>query len=140
MTRQEARKILYEIHADAFEKDNSWLKERANNLLKYLEQPISLADFLGWEENVEYEEVYGDRFIIEDNSIYKTYSADLDIEFEILRIAEFDWCDENIKWLRQAKKVGKKETKEELVNELLKLVSSEKINEIIEKLRRLDNE
>ena len=135
MNRQEARNILYEIHADAFEKDNCWLKEHADSLLKYLDQPLTLAEFLGWEEGVEYE-------------------SDIDIPFRIRKIKNNElyikrsghWDKSNmllvnsIDKYRNAKKVEKKETKEELLDELQELISSEKIDGIIEKLRSLDNE
>ena len=85
--------------------EGSYNHQMFDEIIKSFEEPITLAEFLGWEEGVEYEELYGDRFIIKDNSLYKTYYANLDIKYEIPRIAEFDWGSGNIEWLRQAKKV-----------------------------------
>ena len=103
MTREEAIEQIYtRISKEMAYKEQFYSVIEA---LERLKEPITLAEFLGWEEGIEYEELYGDRFIIKDNSLYKTYYANLDIKYEIPRIAEFDWSSGNIEWLRQAKKV-----------------------------------
>lgn len=134
MDRQEAIKILYEIHADAFEKDNCWLKEHADSLLKYLNQPLTLVDLLGWEEGAKYKYKGPSVLKVENNRLYAKS-----------RECSSGWCNftlftDEIEDLRQAKKIEKKEIKEELLDELQELVSNKEINEIIEKLRGLDNE
>lgn len=101
MDRQEAIEQLKNITSVP----SMFIDETIKELVEVLEKPPALCDLLGWEEGIEYEELYGDRFIIKDNSLYKTYYANLDIKYEIPRIAEFDWSSGNIEWLRQAKKV-----------------------------------
>lgn len=44
-------------------------KQNLEDIIKYLKQPITLTDFLGWEEGVEYD-YRGDRYKINDNKLY----------------------------------------------------------------------
>lgn len=44
-------------------------KQNLEDIIEYLKQPISIVDFLGWEENVEYN-VLGGRYKIVDNKLY----------------------------------------------------------------------
>ncbi|MFP5493132.1 hypothetical protein ACLGL2_00810 [Parvimonas sp. G1641] len=79
MNRQEALNKLkeyYDWNYDVEEYSEEYEKNQKQNLediIKYLKQPITLADFLGWEENVEYK-VWGDRYKIIDNKLYRKLS------------------------------------------------------------------
>lgn len=59
MNRKEAIEKIQELVAT----------EEINKCLEILRQPITLADFLGWEEDVEYK-VWGDRYKIIDNKLH----------------------------------------------------------------------
>lgn len=75
MNRQEALNKLqeyYDWNYDVEEYSEEYEKEQKQNLediIKYLKQPITLADFLGWEEGVEYKN-WGSRYKIIDNELY----------------------------------------------------------------------
>jgi len=102
-----------------------------NEIIKVFEKPITLADFLGWEEGVEYE-ADGHKFRIKNDSLIilernDDYWGDFD----------YAWNTQNINWLRQARKLEKKSRKDELLDELNKLTASERVNEIIKELREL---
>ena len=71
------------------------------NLIKYTETDITLADFLGWEEGVEYEHD-GVRFKIEDNKFY-THKVYSDTGW-----GEYYISINHVKGLRNAKKVEKR--------------------------------
>lgn len=78
-SREEVDKIIYEIFDD----------------VEKLRQPVTLAEFLGWEEDVEYK-CNEDKFIIMDNQLYmRNYTlrdwVDYDVSinrFEQLRCAK----------------------------------------------------
>ena len=60
MNRQEALEKLENFYYWNYD-DEEYDKEAEQNhkqnfeyIIKYLKQPVSLADFLGWEEDVEY--------------------------------------------------------------------------------------
>lgn len=44
-------------------------KQNLEDIIEYLKQPIILTDFLGWEENVEYN-CRGERYKMMDNKLY----------------------------------------------------------------------
>lgn len=44
-------------------------KQNLEDIIKYLKQPITLTDFLGWEEDVEYN-CRGERYKMMDNKLY----------------------------------------------------------------------
>lgn len=71
MNRKEALKKLQEYYDWNFIHDKLEQEQKQNleDVIKYLRQPISLADFLGWEENVEYK-IWSDRYKIIDNKLY----------------------------------------------------------------------
>ena len=54
MNRQEIIERLKLIQAGLTQDDNNKSKNRIDAVIENLKQPISLADFLGWEENVIY--------------------------------------------------------------------------------------
>ncbi|QUY64278.1 hypothetical protein GUI37_01585 [Helcococcus kunzii] len=107
MNKKQAIECL-EVHAEEL-KRRGFEDVHLRQVMEHLQQPISLAEFLGWEEGVEYEEVYGDRFIIEDDSLYKTYDTSFDDGYKTSRTTGFDWSVGNIEWLRKAKKVEPKQ-------------------------------
>lgn len=97
MNRQEAIKVLKQNRI--FYRD--WKQEEFEEAIATLEKPITLAEFLGWEEDVEYH-CYDDKFIIIDNELY------------IWNYTKRDWIDaysvsiNRFEQLRQAKKVEPK--------------------------------
>lgn len=54
MNRQEIIEQLKLIQAGLTQDDNNKSKNRIDAVIENLKQPITLADFLGWEENVIY--------------------------------------------------------------------------------------
>ena len=54
MNRQEIIERLKLIQAGLTQDDNNKSKNRIDAVIENLKQPISLADFLGWEEDVIY--------------------------------------------------------------------------------------
>lgn len=54
MNRQEIIERLKLIQAGLTQDDNNKSKNRIDAVIENLKQPITLADFLGWEENVIY--------------------------------------------------------------------------------------
>ena len=75
MNRQEALEKLkeyYDWNYDVEEYSEEYEKNQKQNLediIKYLKQPISLVDFLDWEEGAEYE-TQDFRYKIIDNKLY----------------------------------------------------------------------
>lgn len=123
MNRKEAIKVIEENRI--YYRD--WKQEEFDKALEKLNEPITLADLLGWEEGQEYE-VNSETFRLQGNEIQiKAYN-----EWRFPHGVNVNY----IMHLRQAKKVGKK-TKDELLDKLQELVSSEKINDIIKQLREI---
>lgn len=54
MNRQEIIERLKLIQAGLTQDDNNKSKNRIDAVIENLKQPITLADFLGWEENAIY--------------------------------------------------------------------------------------
>ena len=54
MNRQEIISQLKLIQAGLTQDDNNKSKNRIDTVIENLKQPITLADFLGWEENAIY--------------------------------------------------------------------------------------
>lgn len=54
MNRQEIIEQLKLIQAGLTQDDNNKSKNRIDAVIENLKQPITLADFLGWEENAIY--------------------------------------------------------------------------------------
>ena len=54
MNRQEIIERLKLIQAGLTQDDNNKSKNRIDAVIENLKQPVTLADFLGWEENVIY--------------------------------------------------------------------------------------
>lgn len=77
MNRQEALKKLQEYYDwnfddEEYDEYNDIYNEQKQNIediIEYLKQPITLADFLGWKENIEYL-VCGDRYKLVNNKIW----------------------------------------------------------------------
>ena len=69
MNRQEIIERLKLIQAGLTQDDNNKSKNRIDAVIEELEKPITLVDFLGWKENVEYNGI-GDRYKIVDNKLY----------------------------------------------------------------------
>ena len=69
MNRQEIIEQLKLIQAGLTQDDNNKSKSRIDAVIENLKQPITLADFLGWEENVEYK-VWGNECKIIDNKLH----------------------------------------------------------------------
>ena len=126
MTREEALDVIRINIPNLYDEDFGYsLCDKVEAAVTALEKPITLAEFLGWEEGQEYE-VNSQTFRLQGN----------DIQIKAYNEWQFPY-DVNVNYimhLRQAKKVGKK-TKDELLDELQELVSSEKINDIIKQLR-----
>lgn len=100
MNRKQALEALKSFRKNDFEYPRDW--EFLNSLVGVLNQPITLADFLGWEEGVEYEaeEVY----------VLKVENNRLFIKSEE---CSSGWCNfalftDKIEDFQKAKKVEKK--------------------------------
>ena len=65
MNRQEALEKLENYFYEVEEKH----KQNLEDIIKYLKQPITLIDYLGWEEDKEYI-VYGERYKLVNNKIW----------------------------------------------------------------------
>lgn len=145
MTREEAIKVLKKkMYEEADEitiehLDGSQCMRTINidlemkEAIEVLEQPMTLAEFLGWEEDVEYKKGENIVWMISGGQLYIKSIREND-----WYKASYEWNESDIERLRAYKKAEKKETKEELLGELQKYVSSERINEIIEKLREVE--
>lgn len=100
MNRQEIISQIKLIQAGLTQDDNNKSKRRLDLVIQELEKPISLAEFLGWEENVEYEfdkKIYK----VIDNNLYSKFQKDFSLNLASL-------CNYDISRLRQAKKVREK--------------------------------
>lgn len=75
MNRQEALEKLenyfyWDFYDEEYDKETEQNhKQNFEDIIKYLKQPITLTDFLGWEEDVEYD-VLGGRYKVVDNNLY----------------------------------------------------------------------
>ena len=98
MNRQEIIEQLKLIQAGLTQDDNNKSKNRIDAVIENLKQPITLADFLGWEENVEYE-LYEKIYKVIDNNLYSKFQFQKDFDFDLLGLCNYD-----ISRLRQAKK------------------------------------
>lgn len=105
MTREEAIEIL-----KGYTKDNFLFINELKEVIKVLEQPPTLAEFLGWRENVEYETT---------DNIYKIIDGELRVkdesEEDYFMYADRHFWKEDIRDLRFAQPVEPK--KYWLVNE-----------------------
>lgn len=113
--------------------EGSYYHQIFNEIIKAFEKSITLADLLGWEEGVEYKY---------DNGIYKLQNGNIYHQHGYVENLEWEETDYHIDFilrLQLATKVEKSK-KDDLLDELQNLVSSERINEIIEELRELENE
>ena len=72
MNRQEIIEQLKLIQAGLTQDDNNKSKNRIDAVIENLKQPISLADFLGWEENVIYTDGNVYYKIQNENLFFKT--------------------------------------------------------------------
>ena len=100
MNRQEIIEQLKLIQAGLTQDDNNKSKNRIDAVIENLKQPITLAEFLGWEEDVEYEfdkKIYK----VIDNNLYSKFQKNFSLNLASL-------CNYDISRLRQAKKVRKK--------------------------------
>lgn len=90
MNRQEIIEQLKLIQAGLTQDDNNKSKNRIDAVIESLKQPITLADFLGWEENVEYA-VYNDYFKIVNNRLYifNAKTGEYEISLRSLNFEEF---------------------------------------------------
>ena len=80
MNRQEIIEQLKLIQAGLTQDDNNKSKNRIDAVIENLKQPITLADFLGWEENVEYEfdkKIYK----VIDNNLYSKFQKRFQLKF-----------------------------------------------------------
>ena len=98
MNRQEIIEQLKLIQAGLTQDDNNKSKNRIDAVIENLKQPMTLADFLGWEEDVEYEwNEY--RYKISGGSIF--YYSLFSKKYEM-------FCNKDLLRLRGAKKIGGK--------------------------------
>lgn len=72
MNRQEIIEQLKLIQAGLTQDDNNKSKNKIDAVIENLKQPITLAELLGWEENVEYE-VFNSYYKITNNELYTFY-------------------------------------------------------------------
>lgn len=97
MNREEALKIIEENRI--FYRD--YKKEQFDEALEYLKQPITLADFLGWEENVVYVDTEYPEYIykIKNDTLYEIIGQSLVID------CSYCFSKFSIEELRQFKKI-----------------------------------
>ena len=69
MNRQEIISQIKLIQAGLTQDDNNKSKNRIDAVIENLKRPITLANFLGWEENAEYK-VLKDRYKMINNKLY----------------------------------------------------------------------
>ena len=75
MNRQEALEKLENYFCWAYRSEEYDVeigqkqKQNLEDIIKYLKQPITLTDYLGWEEDVEYD-CRGEQYKIIDNQLY----------------------------------------------------------------------
>lgn len=114
--------------------DGSYYHQIFDEIIKAFEQPITLAELLGWKENVEYADYYSVYKVV-DEKLYHRYGCEDNWKWELSDCGINELHD-----LQQARKLEKKSRKDELLDELNKLTASERINEIIKELRELEDE
>jgi len=97
MTRKEAIKVIEEnrIHY------RDWKQSEFDKAIEKLNEPLTLADFLDWEEGVEYK-CDGVEFKIEDGKLLHFSSSS-----ENWKAVDLNWTDANIKNLQEATKIEK---------------------------------
>ena len=98
MNRQEIIEQLKLIQAGLTQDDNNKSKRRLDLVIEELEKPMSLADFLGWEEDVEYEWNDYTYKISGGNILYRSLFSG---KYEM-------FCSKYLSQLSEAKKVRKK--------------------------------
>lgn len=98
MNREEIIEQLKLIQAGLTQDDNNKSKRRLDLVIEELEKPISLADFLGWEEDVEYEW---------NDYIYKISEGSI-LYYSLFSNKYEMFCDKDLSKLREAKKVREK--------------------------------
>lgn len=108
MNREEALEKLQNFYNwyndNEFDFDKEKYNDDLKNIIEYLRQPITLAEFLGWEEDVDYEyNCINCIYKIKNNTLYKFNH--IKNEFEVSNLSLYS---RNIKILRQAKKIEKK--------------------------------
>lgn len=136
MTREEAIYILQNLKTmairDKYIMPNSGWVFDLGKIIDLLQEKPTLAEFLGWEEGVEYKA---------NCELYKIENDTLKIRYGKRWVDDYELHLNNYGSLIGAKKIEKK-TKEELLEELLDelqhLTSSEKINDIIKQLREIE--
>lgn len=75
MNRQEALKKLqnyidWSLYDEEYDEETGQKqKQNLEDIIKYLKQPITLIDYLGWEEDVEYD-VLDERYKVVDKKLY----------------------------------------------------------------------
>lgn len=107
MNRQEIIEQLKLIQAGLTQDDNNKSKNRIDAVIENLKQPITLADFLGWEENAIYTDgnIY---YKVKDGMIY----------FKIKKVWNLSGYNNNFNAcykLREYDKVGKIQPKYNLI-------------------------
>ena len=97
MNREEALKIIEENRI--FYRD--FKQKQFDEALEYLKQPITLADFLGWEENVVYVDTEYPEYIyiIKNDTLYEIIGQSLVID------CSYCFSKFSIEELRQFKKI-----------------------------------
>lgn len=98
MNRQEIISQIKLIQAGLTQDDNNKSKRRLDLVIEELKKPISLADFLGWEEDVEYEW---------NDYIYKISEGSI-LYYSLFSNKYEMFCDKDLSKLREAKKVREK--------------------------------
>ena len=98
MNRQEIIERLKLIQAGLTQDDNNKSKNRIDAVIENLKQPMTLADFLGWKENVEY---------VLNGYKYKIFEGSV-LYFDLITNKYEMFCDKYLLQLREAKKVRKK--------------------------------
>lgn len=98
MTREEALRTIISIGSNALDLCSEPSKSNWNRAAERIKQPITLADFLGWEEDEVYIiDTY--KYKIKRGKLYTVESRD---DWELDRYTTVD----EIEILREAKKVG----------------------------------
>ena len=90
---------FYKNCKSIIENERELLSEIFDDVEK-LRRPVTLAEFLGWEEDVEYEFFDKTLYKAIDNNLYSFNTTTKEWYF-----TSFDFCNYDISQLRQAKKV-----------------------------------
>lgn len=101
MNRQEIISQIKLIQAGLTQDDNNKSKNRIDLVIENLKQPITLADFLGWEENVVYVDTEYPEYIykIKNDTLYEIIGQSLVID------CSYCFSKFSIEELRQFKKI-----------------------------------